>query len=109
MVALYTLHGVFRALGCIFLGDLLGRRESIFIASVVQGTGATVQASAFDFPQFIVGRIILGFVTGGIIATVSVWQPEAFKPENRGEHVSAFSIFCGSCLALALWVAFGMS
>lgn len=109
MVALYTLLGVFGALGCIFLGDLLGRRKTIFIASVVQGIGAIIQASAFVFPQFIVGRIILGLGTGGIIATVSVWQSEVSKAENRGEHVSAFGIFCGSGLALALWVAFGMS
>lgn len=109
MVALYTLLGVFGALGCIFLGDLLGRRKTIFIASVVQGIGAIVQCSAFAFPQFIVGRIILGLGTGGIIATVSVWQSEVSKAESRGEHVSAFGIFCGSGLALALWVAFGMS
>lgn len=75
----------------------------------MQGIGAVVQASAFVLPQFIVGRIILGLGTGGIIATVSVWQSEVSKAESRGEHVSAFGIFCGSGLALALWVAFGMS
>ncbi|KAJ5714033.1 uncharacterized protein N7483_011214 [Penicillium malachiteum] len=31
------------------------------------------------------------------------------KAESRGEHVPAFRIFCGSGIALALWVAFGMS
>lgn len=40
---------------------------------------------------------------------MSVWQSEVSKAENRGEHVSAFGVFCGSGLALALWVAFGMS
>lgn len=109
MVALYTLFGVFGALGCTFLGDLLGRRKTIFIASIVQGIGAILQASAFGFAQFIIGRIIIGLGTGGIIATVSVWQSEVSKAESRGEHVSAFGVFCASGIALALWVAFGMS
>ncbi|KAJ5675153.1 uncharacterized protein N7477_005087 [Penicillium maclennaniae] len=109
VVALYTLFGVFGALGCTFLGDRLGRRRTIFFASVVQGIGAILQASSFAFGQLIAGRIVLGLGTGGIIATVSVWQSEVSKAENRGEHVSAFGIFCGSGLALALWVAFGMS
>ncbi|KAJ6102953.1 hypothetical protein N7486_005380 [Penicillium sp. IBT 16267x] len=109
VVALYTLFGVFGALGCTFLGDILGRRKTIFLASVVQGIGAIIQCSSFAFAQFIVGRIVLGLGTGGIIATVSVWQSEVSKAENRGEHVSAFGIFCGSGIALALWIAFGMS
>ncbi|KAJ6006236.1 hypothetical protein N7451_004180 [Penicillium sp. IBT 35674x] len=109
VVALYTLFGVFGALGCTFLGDILGRRQTIFLASAVQGVGAIIQCSSFAFAQFIVGRIVLGLGTGGIIATVSVWQSEVSKAENRGEHVSAFGIFCGSGIALALWVAFGMS
>jgi sugar porter (SP) family MFS transporter len=109
VVALYTLFGVFGALGCTFLGDLLGRRKTIFMASIVQGIGAILQASAFGFAQFIVGRIIIGLGTGGIIATVSVWQSEVSKAESRGEHVSAFGVFCASGIALALWIAFGMS
>lgn len=75
----------------------------------MQGLGAILQASSFAFAQFIVGRIVLGLGTGGLIATVSVWQSEVSKAENRGEHVSAFGVFCGSGLALALWIAFGMS
>jgi sugar porter (SP) family MFS transporter len=106
---MYTLFGVFGALGCTFLGDALGRRKTIFIASIVQAIGAVLQASSFAFEQFIIGRIVLGLGTGGLIATISVWQSEVSKAENRGEHVSAFGIFCGSGIALALWVAFGMS
>ena len=106
---MYTLFGVFGALGCTLLGDVLGRRKTIFIAAIVQAIGAILQATSFAFEQFIIGRIVLGLGTGGLIATISVWQSEVSKAENRGEHVSAFGIFCGSGIALALWVAFGMS
>lgn len=106
---MYTLCGTFGALSCIWLGDLLGRRKIIFIASIIQSIGCIIQSSSFDLGQFIVGRIILGLGTGGIIATVSVWQSELSKAESRGAHVSAFGAFCGLGNSLALWVAFGMS
>lgn len=66
-------------------------------------------ASSFSFAQFIVSRIVLGLGTGGMIATVSVWQSELSKADSRGAHVSAFGIFCGIGLVLSLWVDFGMA
>lgn len=66
-------------------------------------------ATSFEFAQFIVGRIVLGIGTGGIIATVSVWQAETAKANSRGEHVSSFGIFCALGLILCLWLEFGCS
>ncbi|KIY03450.1 uncharacterized protein Z520_00141 [Fonsecaea multimorphosa CBS 102226] len=109
VIALYTLTGTFGALACTFLGDVLGRRGTIFLATAVQMVGAILMATSFSFAQFIVSRIVVGLGTGGIIATVSVWQSELSKAESRGEHVSAFGIFCGLGLALALWIDFGFS
>ncbi|KAI3113451.1 hypothetical protein CBS147333_2889 [Penicillium roqueforti] len=106
---MYALFGMFGSVACIFLGDLLGRRKTIFIAGIVNGIGAIIQSTAFSLGQLIVGRIILGLGTGGIIATVSLWQSEVSKAENRGSHVSAFGVFTGSGLSLSLWTGLGMS
>jgi hypothetical protein len=46
---------------------------------------------------------------GDILATVSVWQSELAKAESRGEHVTAFRIFGGPGLSLALWLDFSAS
>lgn len=100
---------MFGSVACIFLGDLFGRRRTIFVAGLLNGIGATVQSTAFSLGQFIVGRAILGLGTGGIIATVSLWQSEVSRAGNRGSHVSSFGIFTGSGLSLSLWVGFGMS
>ena len=107
VIALYTLTGTFGALACTFLGDVWGRRWTIFVATAVQMVGVILMGTSFQFAQFIVSRIILGLGTGGIIATTSVWQAELSKPHNRGSHVSGFGIFCGAGLALALWIDFG--
>ena len=109
VVALYTLCGTFGALACTFYGDVIGRRKTIFLASSVQIVGHILMGTSFSFAQFIVSRIVLGLGTGGILATVSVWQSELAKADSRGEHVSAFGIFGGAGLSLALWLDFGAS
>lgn len=109
MVALFTLLGAFGALSCICFGDRLGRKRTIFIASAIQAIGATLQASSFQLAQFIVARIILGLGTGGLVATISLWQSELVKAESRGRHVSAFGIFAGMGTSIALWISFGIS
>ena len=65
--------------------------------------------TSFQFAQFVVARIFVGLGTGGIIATVSLWQAETAKANSRGEHVSSFGIFCGLGLVLLLWLEFGCS
>lgn len=87
----------------------MGRKRTILLANLVQVVGAVLQASAFSMAHFIVARCILGIGTGGIVATVSVWQSELVKAESRGQHVSAFGIFAGLGTSCALWIAFGMS
>ncbi|KPI40722.1 Sugar transporter STL1 [Cyphellophora attinorum] len=109
VIALYTLFGVFGALACTFFGDTVGRRWTLWIACLFNLIGAVIMCSAFSFAQFIVSRIILGLGTGAVIATTSVWQSELSKASSRGSHVSAFGIFCGIGLLLALWIAFGTS
>jgi MFS family permease len=109
VVALYTLIGAFGALACTFLGDRVGRRWTLWISCLFNAIGAILMCSAFSFGQFIVSRMVLGFGTGGIIATTSVWQSELSKSSSRGSHVSAFGIFCGIGLVLALWIDYGCS
>lgn len=109
MVALYTLFGVFGALACTFLGDLLGRRMTIFVAALAQLIGAILMASSYSLGQFIVGRIFIGLGTGGLVATVPVWQTELSRTESRGSHVASVGIYCGTGLSLALWISFGFS
>ena len=121
------LAGVFGSLACTFLGDIWGRRWTIFAAVATELVGVVLMGSSYAFAQFIIARIILGLgtgkkhdlqtnrqefaadyrVLGGIISTTSVWQAELSKPHSRGSHVSGFGIFCGMGLALALWIDFG--
>ena len=127
VLASFVLAGVFGSLACTFLGDIWGRRWTIFAAVTTELVGVILMGSSFQFAQFIIARIILGLGTGthsgsyhdvswkltwcvgGIISTTSVWQAELSKPHSRGSHVSGFGIFCGMGLVLALWVRGSLS
>ncbi|KFX96936.1 hypothetical protein O988_05101 [Pseudogymnoascus sp. VKM F-3808] len=107
VVALFTIGGIFGSLSCIYLGDLLGRRRVILIASAVTIIGALLMTTSFDLPQLIVARVILGLGTGAYLATVPVWQAEISKASKRGANVVTDGIFIGAGVALGLWVDFG--
>lgn len=69
--------------------------------------GAILMATSFSLAQFIVARLVLGYGTGGYVATVPVWQSEISKPAKRGAHVVTDGIFIGAGIAFSLWVDFG--
>ncbi|KAF5137585.1 Sugar transporter STL1 [Metarhizium anisopliae] len=107
VVALFTVGGVFGSLSCIYLGDKLGRRRVIFLASAITVAGAALMASSFSLAQLVVARVVLGVGTGGYLATVPVWQSEMSKPARRGAHVVTDGIFLGAGASAALWIDLG--
>jgi MFS family permease len=63
-VGAYTLGCFFGAVATIWLGNLLGRKRTIFIGSVIMIIGAVLQTASYGLPQLIVGRVITGFGNG---------------------------------------------
>ncbi|KAJ6443578.1 MFS sugar transporter [Purpureocillium lavendulum] len=107
VVALFTVGGMFGSLSCIYLGDMLGRKRVIMLASAITILGAVLMATSFHIAQFVIARVVLGLGTGGYLATVPVWQAEISKASKRGAHVVTDGIFIGAGVSLALWVDFG--
>ncbi|KAJ5718967.1 sugar transporter [Penicillium malachiteum] len=109
VVALYAIGGLFGALLCIGLGDILGRRRVIMVASVLQLLGVVLMGSAYSFAHLIVSRIILGLGIGGLMATAPVWQSEISPAAKRGTHVVTTGLFGGIGGTIALFLDLGMS
>ena len=109
IVALYAVGGLLGAIACIGLGDILGRRRTIRIASVIQMIGGFLMASSFEFNQLVVSRVVLGLGCGGQLATVPIWQSEISPAKKRGALVGTTGIFVGMGLTMALLVDLGMS
>ena len=56
----YTLGCLFGAIPTIFIGNILGRRKTIFLGSSIMIIGATLQCTPFGLPQLIVARFVTG-------------------------------------------------
>jgi MFS family permease len=65
-VGAYTLGCFFGAVATIWLGNILGRKRTIFYGSSIMIIGAILQTASFGLPQLIVGRWITGFGNGTI-------------------------------------------
>ena len=61
-VASYNVGCFFGAIATIWIGNMLGRRKTIFLGSSIMVIGATLQCTSFGLPQFIVGRLVTGYV-----------------------------------------------
>jgi MFS family permease len=69
-VAIYEVGCAIGALSCFSIGDILGRRKTIFGASCFVMVGVTIQASSFSLGQLIAARIITGLGVGAFTGTL---------------------------------------
>ena len=86
-VGAYTLGCFFGAVATIWLGNMLGRKRTIMVGSIIMIIGAILQASSYSLAQLIPGRWICGFGNGMNTSTVPTWQAETSKPHRRGQMV----------------------
>jgi MFS family permease len=73
-IASYNLGCFLGAVLCIWVGNYLGRRKTIFAGSIIMVVGATLQACAYSVPHLVVGRIVTGIGNGMNTSTVPTWQ-----------------------------------
>lgn len=58
------------------VGDLIGRRKTIFYGSIVFFIGGAFQTFATGLPMMMVGRVIAGLGVGALSTIVPVYQSE---------------------------------
>ena len=71
-----------------FLSDILGRKTSIQIGSIIWIVGSIITCASVNIPMLVVGRIINGFSVGICSAQVPVYISEVSPPSKRGRVVS---------------------
>lgn len=67
------------------IGDVLGRRRTIFWGSIIFVVGGALQTFANGMPLMMLGRIIAGLGVGTLSTIVPVYQSEISPPHNRGK------------------------
>ncbi|KAI9685714.1 MAG: hypothetical protein M1822_004274 [Bathelium mastoideum] len=105
----YTLGCFFGAVATIWLGNLLGRKRTIFLGSTIMVIGATIQCSSFSLGQLIPARLITGFGNGMNTSTVPTWQSETSKSHRRGQMVMIEGSLIVFGVMLSYWIDLGFS
>ncbi|KIK70873.1 hypothetical protein GYMLUDRAFT_32946 [Collybiopsis luxurians FD-317 M1] len=66
------------------VGDIIGRKGTLFIGAIVFTIGGAVQTLTNGFWTMIVGRVISGFGVGLLSTIVPIYQSEISPPNHRG-------------------------
>ncbi|KAK9362935.1 general substrate transporter [Lipomyces starkeyi] len=109
VVAIYEVGGCVGAVGISFIGDRIGRRQSIALGAIVMIIGAILQASAYQLAQMFMGRIISGLGIGIINSTVPILQAEVSPKATRGLYVAMYCSTLNLGIVTAYWLDFGLS
>ncbi|QGI71293.1 hypothetical protein CEK26_003630 [Fusarium fujikuroi] len=107
-VAIYEVGCAIGALSCAFLGDVLGRRRTIFIAGCIVIMGVAIQSSSFSLGQLIASRVITGLRVGALTATIPMWVSECSSAKERGRRVLLQGFFAIGGIVVASWMEFGL-
>lgn len=67
------------------MGDILGRRRTIFYGALIFLVGGALQTFATGMPMMLMGRIIAGLGVGALSTIVPIYQSEISPPHNRGK------------------------
>ncbi|POS86155.1 hypothetical protein EPUL_004048, partial [Erysiphe pulchra] len=109
VVSSFVLGALAACIACMYLGDILGRRKSIFIGGVLIMLGQILCASSSTLPQLIIGRALNGAAIGVFSSTVPVWQAECSPPAHRGKHVVLDGVFISMGFSIVSWINLGSS
>ena len=85
MVAILEIGAFIASLSVGRIGDVLGRRKTIFYGAAIFVIGGACQAFATGMPMMMLGRIIAGLGVGALSTIVPVYQSEISPPHNRGK------------------------
>lgn len=85
MVAILEVGAFFASLVVGRVGDMIGRRRTIFYGSGIFFVGGALQTFATGMPMMLLGRVIAGIGVGMLSTIVPVYQSEISPPHNRGK------------------------
>lgn len=105
----YNIGSFLGAVLCIFVGDILGRKRTIFVGSAIMVVGAAIQAGSVGLGMLIAGRVITGIGNGLNSSTVPIWQSETSKAHKRGQMVMLEGALITGGICLSYWLDFALS
>ncbi|KAH8102523.1 general substrate transporter [Cristinia sonorae] len=84
MVAVLEIGAFITSVAAGRVGDIIGRRGTLFIGAVVFAIGGAIQTFTPGFWVMVVGRIVAGCGVGLLSTIVPIYQSEISPPDHRG-------------------------
>ncbi|KAF8233441.1 general substrate transporter [Tricholoma matsutake] len=84
MVAVLEIGAFVTSIAAGRVGDIIGRRGTLFIGGVIFTIGGAVQTFTTGYWVMIMGRIVSGFGVGLLSTIVPIYQSEISPPNHRG-------------------------
>ncbi|KAF8414704.1 general substrate transporter [Boletus edulis BED1] len=84
MVAVLELGALATSIAAGRVGDIIGRKGTLFVGALVFTIGGAVQTFTTGFYVMIIGRVISGFGVGLLSTIVPIYQSEISPPNHRG-------------------------
>lgn len=66
------------------VGDIIGRRGTLFMGAVIFTVGGAIQTFTVGFWTMVAGRVVSGFGVGLLSTIVPIYQSEISPPDHRG-------------------------
>jgi len=85
MVAILEVGALISSVAVGRIGDVLGRRKTIFYGAAIFVVGGALQTFANGMAMMLLGRIVAGLGVGALSTIVPVYQSEISPPHNRGK------------------------
>ncbi|OTA96118.1 hypothetical protein M434DRAFT_152286 [Hypoxylon sp. CO27-5] len=104
----FSLGAFFGCLASFLLGDILGRKKSLYVGLVVNAIGVVLQTAAYHLPQIIIGRVLNGFGMGILSSTCPVFMAEASPSHIRGKLVVLGSLCNTVGFCIANWMNYAL-
>lgn len=109
VVALLTAGCFFGAIAAAFANDRYGRRNSLFVLTMIFMVGAAVQTGGKNTIAYIYGgRVIAGFGIGGMSAITPIYVSENCPADVRGRIAGLFQEFLVIGVTISYWLCYGV-
>ncbi|KAF7558282.1 hypothetical protein G7Z17_g69 [Cylindrodendrum hubeiense] len=99
-------------IGCLLnplITERIGRKGSLFVASIAYAIGVILQTIGLPPAGFVVGRILLGSALGFISNAVPAYLMECSTPTNRGMLMAFYLQFLTTGNVIACGISYGTS
>lgn len=87
VTAIYDIGCFLGAISTIWIGERLGRKNTVLVGTTIMSIGAILQIAAFNYATMMTGRVIAGIGNGINTSTAPVWQGETSKASWRGKLI----------------------